>query len=111
MRQNFFMKVAFLSVCAILLLISVVISIPDNTEENDILNYPAQQVGGAGTSYTLSQFEGKLAVFKDNDSNPVEVFDVFIENLPQQDRQLLYTGRLVTTSEQQLLLWIEDYIS
>lgn len=59
--------------------------------------------------YVLRDYDGKLAVFHKEGLEPVEVFDVFVESLPEMDREILRNG-LETTSKKQLLLWIEDYI-
>lgn len=102
-------KTAFIIICAFLLLISVVLlSIGKKTEQSDI---SAKQTAAANSSYTLGEFDGKLAVFKAGTAKPIEVYDVFIENLPEPDRQLITGKRLTTSSKTQLILWIEDYIS
>lgn len=108
MRANYTKKTVFLVVCTFLLLVST--ALPSLYEKERQSEITAEETAAAGTSYTLSEFNGKLAVFKNGETEPIEVYDVFIENLPEQDRQLLVAKSLTTTSKKQLLLWIEDYI-
>lgn len=60
--------------------------------------------------YTLSEYKGKIAVFKNQESIPIDIYDVYVSTLPQHDRNLLEKGiRIETTEELQRL--IEDYTS
>ena len=60
--------------------------------------------------YTMAEYKGKIAVFKNNDSVPMDVFDVYVSTLPQHDRTLLENGIHIETSEE-LQKLIEDYTS
>lgn len=60
--------------------------------------------------YTLSEYKGKIAVFKNQESVPIEIYDVYVTTLPQHDRILLEKGIHIETSEE-LQKLIEDYTS
>lgn len=60
--------------------------------------------------YTVTEYQGKIAVFKNNDTVPLDVYDSYVSVLPQHDRELLKNGiRTESTSELQRI--IEDYTS
>lgn len=60
--------------------------------------------------YTITEYQGKIAVFKNSDTVPLDVYDSYVSVLPQHDRELLKNGiRTESTSELQKI--IEDYTS
>lgn len=60
--------------------------------------------------YTITEYQGKIAVFKNDDTIPIDVYDSYVSVLPQHDRELLKNGiRTESTSELQQI--IEDYTS
>lgn len=60
--------------------------------------------------YTITEYQGKIAVFKNDDTIPIDVYDSYVSVLPQHDRELLQNGiRTESTSELQKI--IEDYTS
>ncbi len=60
--------------------------------------------------YTVTEYQGKIAVFKNTDTIPLEVYDTYIEYLPEHDRLLLKDGiRADSPGELQKIL--EDYTS
>ena len=60
--------------------------------------------------YTLSEYKGKIAVFRNQESVPIDIYDVYVTTLPQHDRTLLEKGIHIETSEE-LQKLIEDYTS
>lgn len=58
--------------------------------------------------YMLKEYNGKLAVFETNSEHPVEVFSIFVDSLPQVDRDLLKDG-IPASTKAELLRLIEDY--
>ena len=60
--------------------------------------------------YTIGVFDGKVAVFTVESPQPVEVYDVYIQNLPLLDQQELAAG-IPIADRSELKLRIEDYIS
>lgn len=60
--------------------------------------------------YILKEFNGKLAVFKNNQETPEIIFDVLVDNLPDVDIAQLKEGLKIQT-EQELNERIEDFIS
>lgn len=63
----------------------------------------------AESGYTVKEYEGKIAVFRENGELPLYVFDSpYIRDLPQYDRELLKIG-LKAENNTQLLQILEDY--
>lgn len=60
--------------------------------------------------YTLSEYKGKIAVFRNQESIPIDIYDVYVSTLPQHDRTLLEKGIHIETPEE-LQKLIEDYTS
>ena len=62
------------------------------------------------TGYYLREFEGRIAVFEGDEFEPDYVLDVYLQYLPEYDREQLSQGIYVDTYEQ-LLTLMEDYSS
>lgn len=60
--------------------------------------------------YILREFEGRLAVYFNDEPNPQKVFDVYTSTLPPYDRGQLQQGVAINSYEE-LVQRIEDYIS
>ena len=60
--------------------------------------------------YTLSEYKGKIAVFRNQENIPIDIYDVYVSTLPQHDRTLLEKGIHIETPEE-LQRLIEDYTS
>lgn len=59
--------------------------------------------------YILSDYHGRIALFRDNNEIPIKVYDVFTDSLPQTDRDLIKNG--IEVNYNQLPEIIEDYLS
>ena len=60
--------------------------------------------------FTVKEYEGKIAVFKNDDSKPTTIYDSYISLLPESDRIRLQKGITVdNTNDLQKI--IEDYTS
>ncbi len=62
------------------------------------------------TRYKVAEYQGKIAVFKNNSEIPLDIFDEYVSALPLHDRELLEKGILAET-EEELQKIIEDYTS
>ena len=71
-----------------------------------------QQTAGNSNNYEylLKEYEGRLAVFKKNSTEPDMVFDLLIKMLPQYDQEQLKQG-IYVKDYRELVDLIEDYIS
>lgn len=58
--------------------------------------------------YTLSEYDGRLAVFKEGDTSPITVLDTDLNSLPEGDRNKLKNG-ISVYSEDELHSLIEDF--
>lgn len=76
------------------------------------LSHNVQSSGeyGAETFYTLKEYRSRLAVFKNNDTLPFYLTNVFVNDLPKADRDDLSKG-LTVKSRKELDRLIEDYCS
>lgn len=77
---------------------------------NDIEIYENEEKSKQQVIYTIREYEGKIAVFKNSDKKPMTVYESYTSLLPPQDRQKLQNGITVdnTTDLQEI---IEDYTS
>lgn len=60
--------------------------------------------------YTVSEFNGRLAVFEYNSEIPVEIYDIYINTLPDLDYKKIQEGITVYSSES-LNIIINEYTS
>jgi len=58
--------------------------------------------------YTLKIYEGRLAVYRFEESAPIEVTDVYADSLPPYDKAALEKG-IAIYSDEQLRKALEDY--
>ncbi len=75
--------------------------------ENDVIENPYTP---RNDYYTVAEYQGKIAVFKNTDTIPFDVYDTYIEYLPEHDRLLLKEG-IRADSPGELQKIIEDYTS
>lgn len=59
-------------------------------------------------SYTLKEYQGRIAVFINENSEPEQVIDININIFPDRDKELLKNGITVYTAEE-LYRLIEDF--
>jgi hypothetical protein len=80
-------------------------------ENNAVENIsPKQNTADSGAIFILGECEGKLAVLSPDKKVVYEVFDVYINTLPEYDKDLLYEGIKVKSTEE-LNSLLEDYSS
>lgn len=60
--------------------------------------------------YTITDYNGKIALFKRGYSMLVEIFDVNTNSLPQSDRELIIVG-VTAYSDEEAQKLVEDYTS
>lgn len=70
----------------------------------------ASKASDTQTGYWLKEYQGKIGVFENNKKAPQQVLNVYIESLPEEDKELLRSGIKVKTHEE-LLELIENYAS
>lgn len=61
-------------------------------------------------SYTVKEYQGHLAVFKNNDTVPFLEYETDIQLLPEKDRDILKEGKTVHTMAEVEKI-VEDYDS
>ena len=69
---------------------------------------PAPGGGGRPPAYTIGAWEGKVAVFEGDQPFPRQVFDVYVEALPPEQRRQVQAG-VAAENDAQLSVLLEDY--
>ncbi len=77
---------------------------------NEVNVEAQQQTPKSNVYYLVSEYEGKIAVFKNDSTIPFEIYDTYISSLPRHDRLLLEKG-IHASTKQELQDIIEDYTS
>ena len=60
--------------------------------------------------YKISIYMNKLAIYKNDDSKPSKIYDIYIDNLPGEDKKALQKG-IIVKNQHDLQSIIEDYTS
>lgn len=60
--------------------------------------------------YTVKEYEGKVAIFRDNETEPFNIYNSYVSVLPDSDQKKLKKGITVSSTEE-LQEIIEDYTS
>ena len=71
---------------------------------------PRDEGSGRPPAYTIKAWEGQVAVFEGDQPFPMQVFDSFVETLPEELRRQVLEGVPVEDATQ-LSLLLEDYTS
>lgn len=82
--------------------------LPVQSVENPLPNEPEEPQSPAG--YLLRDYEGRLAIFREESNTPEMIFDVYTRLLPQADQERLTEG-ISAPDYETLTRLIEDYIS
>ena len=72
-------------------------------------NTPAQPISQpAEIAYIVKEYGGKLAVFTQDDSQPIAVYEVYVHLLPENDIEILRKG-IPVDNDYTLLKTLENY--
>ena len=88
--------VVSLLLSAVLLVVIFQFLLPNNRE-----TVPA-------TRYTIGEWEGRLAVFEGNNPQPRQIFEVYVDALPEELRRQIKEG-VAARDDAQLSMLLEDY--
>lgn len=86
------------------MLLLLILLNPQNTSDNKMLNTPKNN------NYILSEYEGKLAIYKNGENMPISVYETYLSSLPEKDKELIEKGIIIESTEE-LQSLIEDYTS
>lgn len=84
--------------CAIMIMVSIYTFIP---------RQQPQAAEDVQTEYTVRDYGGKVAVFENNSSSPLVVYEIYTHLLPENDIELLRRG-IKVASREQLQTCLED---
>lgn len=82
----------------------------NNRPASSTVSDPAEESAAVFVQRLLGVWEGKLALFTEGRDNPDEVYDVYIQTLPEEEQERLRKG-IVIQNEEELAGWLEDYTS
>jgi hypothetical protein len=84
----------------------------ENTENPLSAPEEMEDVSREGTDvrYVVRSYEGKIAVFSNQQSSPVDMLDVTVDSLPEADQAALSEG-IAAESKEALRRILEDYES
>ncbi len=60
-------------------------------------------------TYILKDYNGRIALFEKGSTEPIEVYDIFTQSLPEKDIKIIKDGITVNQADIQLIL--EEYLS
>ncbi len=104
MKFKYLKIVIFAFVCFVSLAI-LYVNLENDIEKQKILNQQSTQ-----DYYIVKEYEGKIAVFKNESTIPMNIYDSYVSLLPEHDRTLLENG-IRAESTEKLQEIIEDYTS
>lgn len=58
--------------------------------------------------YTLKEYSGKVALYKNDSATPEKIYNIYVESLPQTDRSALQSG-ISLGSKQEVENLLQDY--
>lgn len=101
--------------CLIVVMLFLVFTIPNQSISQEKINSEesseiSSEVDTQPTLYILKDYQGQVAVYKPSEDTPMEILNIYVQNLPLKDRELLSTG-INIHSDQELRSTIEDYNS
>lgn len=74
--------------------------------ESDARNVPAEPT----TRQTLREWNGQIALFKGDDDEPAEVYEVTVAALPEEEQERLHAG-IVIEDDEMLAALLDNYTS
>lgn len=77
---------------------------------NDVESYENEKSQKQQEIYTIKEYDGKIAVYKNGENIPMEVYESYVSLLPEADRQRLQNG-ITVDNTRDLQEIIEDYTS
>lgn len=101
-NQNVLKAIKIIEVIALALALSSFASVKGQAPQNK-----NEAVAGY---YTLSVYDGRVAVFENGSDKPETVFDTYISSLPYPEQNELQNG-ITVYDRQELQKLIEDYTS
>ena len=69
---------------------------------------PADRETVPSARYTIGEWEGRLAVFEGNNPQPRQIFEVYVDALPEELRRQIKEG-VAARDDAQLSVLLEDY--
>ena len=93
---------------AIILLTSLLFSV-STISKATVVNQPKVTENTAEKYYILTEYGGRIALFEENNSIPLEVFDVLVSSMPENDIKAISDG--IRVSYEEIPYLIEEYLS
>lgn len=105
---------SFLFLCIIITSYNSSYNAKDHTDSTKTAVISTSETGkdniAATPAYTLREYQKKVAVFKGSSDTPIYISEVYISELPENDRELLKNG-IAAQNKKELDRLVEDYCS
>ena len=75
---------------------------------NDVESYENEKSQKQQEIYTIKEYDGKIAVYKNGENKPMEVYESYVSLLPEADRQKLQNGLTVDKANSEMKTTISD---
>ena len=97
------MKKIFIVFCTIFCTALITVSIYQMKSES-----PAPIDSPTRTAYTIKEYAGKVAVFSQDEEQPIAVYEIYVHLLPENDIELLRKG-IAVDDDYTLMKTLENF--
>ena len=99
-------KLIAFSIISLFTLTTLFIQLNNDIEKREI----EELTDNTPTYYTVKEYDGKVTIFRNEDTQPLNIYDSYVSVLPQSDQEKLKSGITVSNTDD-LQKVIEDYTS
>jgi hypothetical protein len=106
----FYMCLAALTLSSVIIITSIAYDARGENANAEVMISETPETTDESIGYILKEYEGKLALFRENSTKPYKKLEVDISTLTDLDKELVRQGIVVKT-EKELNALLEDYTS
>lgn len=106
----FYMCLAALTLSGVIVITSIAYDARGENANAEVVFSETTEIIEEAIGYVLKEYEGKLALFRENSEKPYKKLDVDTSTLTDYDKELIRQGIAVKT-EKELNALLEDYTS
>ncbi len=107
-RGQIYLLVTAMAISAVLILVSAAKGVAH--DKSEAAAKQASQAAEEAVGYMLGEYNGKIALFREDSTRPYKVLDMEVYLLAEEDLEALRDGIIVDT-EEELLQMLEDWDS
>ncbi len=98
-----------LFIISALILLSVILITGSTNNQKGRMNISKTEISQTERNYILKDYNGRIALFFENDEKPLKIYDIFTDSLPEYDAKSLKIG--INVNKEELNNVLSDYIS